>query len=125
MSDMKSIVNSPISQYDIWFADLKGEENSCVQYGKRPVLIVSNDIANRYSPVVTIVPLTSKQKKKYLPTHVKLFPVGLLYPSTALCEQIQTIDKARLSNKLTSLTDKADIKAVTYAVSAQLMPLSN
>lgn len=60
----------------------------------RPCVVVSNDTANHFSPMVTIVPLTSSPKKKPLPTHCKLMCDGI--QSTALCEQMTVIDKSRL-----------------------------
>ena len=109
-----------IRQYDIWFAELREEAGSHVQSGRRPVLVVSNNIVNANSFAITVVPLTSRNKKSWYPTHVRLFPSGLSYPSMALCEQITTIDKTRLINKLTSVRDVGDICAIRRAISVQL-----
>lgn len=70
------------------------------QGGHRPGVIVSNDLANRYSPNVEVVFLTS-QEKKPMPTHV---PVQCKVPSTALCENIQTVSKERLDGFVRSCT---------------------
>ena len=59
-------------QYEIWFAELGNHYGTCVQSGNRPVLILTNDIANRYSQTFTVIPLTSKMKKLDLPTHIVL-----------------------------------------------------
>lgn len=69
-----------------------------MQGGYRPVLIVQNDVGNKYSPTTTVVPMTSSQNKPKLPTHV---PVDCLNrPSVILCEQIQTIDMRQLGDKV-------------------------
>lgn len=77
----------------------------CEQAGTRPVLVVSNDIGNRYSPVIVAVPITSRRiGKKWLPTHVEIkIPELLKNDSTALTEQIRTIDKLRLKEYIGSL----------------------
>jgi len=83
-----------IKRGDIVLVDLGIHENS-IQSGIRPCVIVSNDKANRYSPVFTVVPLTSRlNKKNYLPTHVFINAYqcdGLKSHSLALCEQMTTI----------------------------------
>lgn len=85
------------------------------QKAGRPGLIVSNDANNKYSPNVEIVFLTS-QEKKPLPTHV---PVMCRVPSTALCENIQTVSKERLSTFIKSCTTK-ELKSVDTALLASL-----
>ena len=78
----------------IYLADLnpvKGSE----QGGIRPVVVVQNDMGNKYSTTIIVVPITG-QKKINLPTHTKLYSMGLTKESTALMEQIRTIDKCRL-----------------------------
>ena len=81
---------------DIYTAALGKRTKSSIQTGFRPVLIVSNNRANRFSPVVTIIPITGSRNKKKLPTHVHLTDCGLNRPSIALAEQITSIDKSRL-----------------------------
>ena len=95
-----------IRRGDLYYAELDpiiGSE----QAGTRPVLVVSNDIGNRYSPVIVIVPITSRRiGKKWLPTHVEVnVPELLKNDSTVLTEQIRTIDKLRLKEYLGSLPD--------------------
>lgn len=85
------------------------------QKAGRPGLIVSNDANNKYSPNVEIVFLTS-QEKKPLPTHV---PIMCRVPSTALCENIQTISKERLSSFIRICT-KQELKSVDTALLASL-----
>lgn len=71
-----------------------------VQGGDRPVIVISNDVGNVYSPVVIVVPTTTKIKKN-LPTH---FKIDFGKPSTVLCEQVFTIPKASLGEKIYTLT---------------------
>lgn len=85
-----------MKRFEIYQAALPIIKGSHIQSGCRPVLVISNDMANKFSPVVTVVPLTTRLGKKCLPTHVTLLTSGLRGVSLALCEQILTIDKARL-----------------------------
>lgn len=93
-----------ISRGDVFLADL-GEGIGSEQKGVRPVIVVQNDIGNKYSPTVTVVPVTTKiHKHKGLPTHVLLTDQGGLNElSAAMAEQIVTIDKSRLIEHLGSL----------------------
>lgn len=105
---------------DIWWAELPDETGSCVQQGIRPVLIVSNQAANTHSPIVTVVPLTSRcWKKKNLPTHVKLSLPCLQNDSLALCEQILSIDKERMKKWVGYAPSKV-MTAVERAMRIQL-----
>ena len=108
-----------MKKYEIWMADLPSTPNTHVQSGYRPVIIISNDMANLYSPVITIIPLTS-QKKKPLPTHVLLREKGLDKASIALCEQIMTLDKARCQRRVGFLYDPFDRLSLHRALSVQL-----
>ena len=102
--------NDMVKRGDIFYADLPPTIGS-EQGGIRPVLIVQNDTGNRYSPTTIVVTLT-KQQKNDLPTHI-LVDVdkenGLKYDSTALCEQIKTIDKRRLKGKIGSIHNNAEV----------------
>ena len=108
---------------DIYFADLGEYRDTSEQRGTRPILIVSNDLANTYSNVVTAVPLTSKLKKRELPTHVYI-PAGacrgLAKPSMALAEQVMSIDKSRLLNWRGNLSDEALMRKITQALKVQI-----
>lgn len=81
---------------DIYIANLP-EGTGCEQQGRHPAVIMQNDMGNRYSPTVQVIPLTSKFKN-LLPTHVMIFgeKSGLWKASIALAEQLGTIDKKRL-----------------------------
>lgn len=87
-------------QRDIYMANLGGEFNGSLQAGIRPVIIMSNDKANRYSPVVQIIPITSRKNKKNLPVHVAIYGCGLPQSSTALAEQIISINQTQLIKKI-------------------------
>lgn len=106
----------PVSSFDIWFAILPEIPGSHVQQGLRPVIVVSNDLANRYSPCITVVPLTSREKKP-LPTHVRLEGYGLPSVSQALCEQIISLDKSRLTKRL-DCVDSPEVRASIHTAMA-------
>lgn len=90
-----------IKRGDIFYADLSPVIGS-EQGGVRPVLVVQNDIGNRYSPTIIIVAITSQINKAKLPTHVEIksSDYGLPKDSVLLLEQIRTIDKRRLEEKI-------------------------
>ncbi|MBQ2468206.1 MAG: type II toxin-antitoxin system PemK/MazF family toxin [Clostridia bacterium] len=92
---------------DIYFADLSPVVGS-EQGGVRPVLIVQNDVGNRHSPTVIAAAITSRLGKTKLPTHIDINAekVGLERDSVVLLEQIRTIDKRRLGEKMGHLNDE-------------------
>lgn len=96
-----------IKRGDIFYADLSPVVGS-EQGGIRPVLIVQNDIGNKYSPTVIAAAITSQINKAKLPTHIELNAqeYGLLKDSVILLEQIRTIDKKRLREKIGRLDDE-------------------
>lgn len=91
---------------DIFFAELNPVQGS-EQGGIRPVLVVQNDVGNNFSPTTIILPITSKLAKAKLPTHVALSrrESGLSRDSVVLAEQIRTIDKVRLQQKVATLNE--------------------
>lgn len=95
-----------IKRGDIYYADLSPVVGS-EQGGLRPVLIVQNDIGNRYSPTVIAAAITSQLTKTKLPTHIDVYAdkVGLVKDSVILLEQIRTLDKTRLREKMGHLDD--------------------
>lgn len=95
-----------IKRGDIFYADLSPVIGS-EQGGLRPVLIVQNDIGNKYSPTVIAAAITSKMGKAHLPTHIDIYKmqVGLQKDSVILLEQIRTLDKKRLKEKIGHLDD--------------------
>ncbi len=95
-----------IRRGDIYYADLSPVIGS-EQGGVRPVLIVQNDVGNKYSPTVIAAAITSQKTKTGLPTHIELqaTDTGLQKDSIVLLEQIRTIDKHRLKEKMGRLGD--------------------
>lgn len=106
-----------IKRGDIYYADLSPVVGS-EQGGLRPVLIIQNDVGNRYSPTVIAAAITSKLSKAKLPTHIDIFAadVGLTRDSVILLEQIRTLDKQRLREKMGHLPD-ALMQKVDSAIS--------
>lgn len=109
---------------DIYLVDFGRNINTNKQYGIRPVVIVSNNKANTYSPIITVVPLTSKiNKKRFLPTHV-FIPTsagcGLTRGSLALAEQVETIDKDNLLEKKGMITSESIMDKITMALQIQI-----
>lgn len=99
MSEQKRIIR----RGDIFYADLSPVVG-CEQGGIRPVLVIQNDIGNRYSPTVIVAAITSKSKKE-LPTHVELGCMEALQKnSVVLLEQIRTIDRIRLLEYIGSVS---------------------
>ncbi len=105
---------------DIYMATLNTDSEGSLQSGVRPVLIVSNDKANEFSPVITIIPMTSKLGKKRLPTHVYMNSCGLEKPSIALVEQITSINRTSLTKKLGSIKQTMYEKQIKNAIEIQL-----
>ena len=90
-----------IRRGDIYYADLRPVVGS-EQGGVRPVLIIQNDVGNRHSPTVICAAITSQMNKAKLPTHVELDSqkYALIRDSVILLEQVRTIDKQRLKEKI-------------------------
>ena len=95
-----------VKRGDIYYADLSPVVGS-EQGGLRPVLIIQNDIGNRYSPTVIAAAITRRLGKSRLPTHIDIYAerAGLTKNSVVLLEQIRTIDKRRLKEKMGHLDD--------------------
>lgn len=95
-----------VKRGELYYADLSPVVGS-EQGGIRPILIVQNDIGNKYSPTVIAAAITSKLNKAKLPTHIELASseYGLEKDSVVLLEQIRTIDKVRLKEKIGELSE--------------------
>ena len=105
---------------DIWFVELGCHPGTSVQDGCRPAFIMSNDAANLHSGIVTVVPMTSKLKKAYLPTHVILADEGpALEPSMVLGEQLTTVGKLALKSYVGRVSLKK-VHEIEKAVEAHL-----
>ena len=96
-----------VKRGDIFYADLSPVIGS-EQGGTRPVLVVQNDIGNKFSPTVIIAAITSQINKAKMPTHIEISAndFGLLKDSVILLEQIRTIDKRRLKEKVGKIGDE-------------------
>lgn len=96
-----------VKRGDIFYADLSPVVGS-EQGGVRPVLVIQNDVGNRYSPTVIVSAITSQINKAKMPTHVEIAAkdYGLQKDSVILLEQVRTIDKRRLKEKIGHLDDE-------------------
>lgn len=100
-----------IRRGEIYFADLSPVVGS-EQGGVRPVLIIQNDIGNKYSPTIIAAAITSQLCKAKLPTHIEVgSEFGLCKPSVILMEQIRTLDKRRLKERIGALDEETLKKA--------------
>ena len=106
-----------VKRGDIYYADLSPVVGS-EQGGMRPVLIVQNDVGNKYSPTVIAAAITSRQFKSRLPTHISVNAdeCGLSKDSIVLLEQIRTLDKQRLKEKMGNLPED-DMSRIDRALS--------
>ena len=110
----------PIKRGDIYYADLSPVVGS-EQGGMRPVLIIQNDVGNKYSPTVIAAAITSRMGKTKLPTHIDLYAAraGLSRDSVVLLEQVRTLDKRRLKEKMGHL-DSAAMQEIDNAIAVSL-----
>ena len=120
-----------IKRGDIYYADLSPVIGS-EQGGLRPVLVIQNDTGNKYSPTVITAAITSQTNKTKLPTHIELYAenFGLAKNSVILLEQIRTIDKRRLKEKMGHLDEKLmdkvnDAISVSFGLSAMQQQAQN
>ena len=109
-----------IKKGDLYFADLSPVTGS-EQGGVRPVLVVQNDVGNKYSPTIIVAAITSKKNKADLPTHVAIDADGngLSKNSIILMEQLRTIDNRRLKERIGTI-DKTRLPEVNEALSVSL-----
>ncbi len=116
----KGVLDVIVKKGDLFFADLSPVVGS-EQGGVRPVLVVQNDVGNKYSPTIIVAAVTSQTGKAKLPTHVELQATqgGLSKNSVVLLEQLRTIDKQRLKERIGSLND-AQIPVVDEALGVSL-----
>lgn len=109
-----------VKRGDIFYADLSPVIGS-EQGGIRPVIILQNDVGNKYSPTVIVAAITSQINKAKLPTHVEISSeeYGLNKDSVVLLEQVRTLDKKRLKEKIGHMTVK-DMQKVDDALTVSL-----
>ncbi len=112
--------NMSVKRGDIYYADLSPVVGS-EQGGLRPVLIIQNDVGNRYSPTVIAAAITSRLSKTRLPTHIDVYAdrVGLVKDSVILLEQVRTLDKRRLKEKMGHL-DEHMMEQVNRAIAVSV-----
>ncbi len=113
-----------VKRGDIYYADLSPVVGS-EQGGVRPVLIIQNDVGNKYSPTVIAAAITSRMGKTKLPTHIEVYATraGLARDSVVLLEQLRTLDKRRLKEKMGHLDGGVMSEIDTaIAVSLGLLP---
>ena len=113
-------MDNSVKRGEIYYADLSPVVGS-EQGGLRPVLIVQNDVGNRYSPTVIAAAITSRLDKSRLPTHIDIHgdKAGLSRDSVVLLEQMRTLDKRRLKEKMGHLDDNA-MNEINTAISVSL-----
>ena len=106
-----------IKRGDMYYADLSPVIGS-EQGGIRPVLVIQNDTGNKYSPTVIVSAITSQLNKNKLPTHIELDSkeFGLKSNSVLLTEQIRTIDKSRLKEKIGHIDDHVIMNKINGAL---------
>jgi len=106
-----------VKRGDIFYADLSPVIGS-EQGGIRPVIIIQNDIGNKYSPTVIVAAITSQINKAKLPTHVEISSeeYGLNRDSVVLLEQIRTLDKKRLKEKIGHIDDENVMNKINNAL---------
>jgi len=105
-----------IKRGEIYYADLSPVVGS-EQGGIRPIVVLQNDIGNKYSPTVIVAAITSQINKARIPTHIELSSINYSLPkdSVVLLEQIRTIDKTRLKQKISTL-DNLKMKEINRAI---------
>ena len=109
-----------VKRGDIYYADLSPVVGS-EQGGMRPVLIIQNDVGHRYSPTVIAAAITSRLGKTKLPTHIDIHAdrAGLSRDSIVLLEQLRTLDKRRLRERLGAL-DEESMREIDHAIAVSL-----
>ncbi len=103
-----------VKKFEIVLADLSGTVGS-EQGGKRPVVIIQNDVGNLHSPTTIVIPLSTKNKSPYQPTHTlikKSADTGLKEDSVLIGEQIRVISNQRIKKKIGVITDETERKEI-------------
>ena len=118
--NLRSVNDLVIKRGDIYYADLSPVVGS-EQGGIRPVLVLQNDIGNKYSPTIIVAAITSQINKSKLPTHlsIRADQFGIAKDSVILLEQLRTIDKKRLRERVCHI-DTDNMKKIDYALKISL-----
>lgn len=119
----KGAMYMTVNMFDIFYADLSKNTVKSEQGGVRPVIVIQNDMGNKYSPTVIVIPITSELKKINMPTHCVLHKTsknGLSVNSMVLAEQIRVIDKSRLLKQIGYLDSTKEQNDVINAYIANI-----
>lgn len=133
VAETTASVPQSVRRFEIWFAELGNHYGSSVQSGSRPVLVMSNDVANHYSSTLTVIPMTTVMKKLELPTHIPVSEADCqmygshtyLRESIALTEQVTTIDKKALRNVLCRVISAEKQKEIEQALAGFFNMVAN
>ena len=112
---LQTTISIEVKRGDLFWIDLGNEGRGCEQRGKRPCVVIQNNIGNRHSPCIIVGVITSKLDKTKLPTHVGIQGFGLPKNSVVLLEQIKTLDKTRLGEKI-GRVDQETLKKIDNAI---------
>ena len=106
---------------DIYWIDL-GKGNGSIQGGLRPCVVTTNDMANKFSPVIQVAPITSSMTKRKLPTHVnvKQGEAGLSKDSTILLEQNMPVNKTQIRSYIGTIADREVERQINQAIKIQM-----
>lgn len=121
-------IRRPIRRGEVWFAQLGNHDGTSVQGGCRPVLVISNDTGNRYADTYNVLPMTSRLKKFYLPSHTVVEEQNMtgrdkeraFETSMVLAEQITTIGRDAFRSYLGAVTEESKLAEIETAVKCQL-----
>jgi mRNA interferase MazF len=108
-----------IKRGDIVLVDFTKQANDFIILGKRPAVVVSNNTANCKSPIISVIPMTS-QNKKPMPTHIIIRGYGLSKSSTVLAEQVQSVNRANIIKKIGTLANTEDMQKIDCCLRIQL-----
>ncbi len=108
-----------VKQREVWMCNLKKVGGS-IQHGYRPVVVIQNDVGNKFSPTVIVTAITSVNKKNNMPTHVKIEKGILDEDSVIITEQILTIEKNSLKKKLGILNKDFYVNHVEAALGVSI-----
>ncbi len=127
---MASCDKSKLQMFDIVFVDIPNENNeqTSEQNGKRPYIIIQNNIGNKYSPTVLGISLTTKIKKEHMPIHCiikKTESNGLKQDSMALAETLRQIDKKRIISKIGTIEDRETQRNIIDIYIANITGVAN
>ena len=113
---MIKVEKQSVFRGEVWLVDFGEEGVGSEQKGRRPAVIIQNNIGNKHSPTIIVALITGQEKANHLPTHM---PVKLVKPSVIMCEQIKTIDKSRLLKFMYSL-NRTELDTLKFKLSMSM-----